>query len=436
MPDDIVRNMRLRPDFSELPVPDWSPSQMAGGVEKGIDFAYGLARAPLTASEDIARQTREQFGQPDIARSMTAQPIPQQATIRQAPPGMGVQSPIEKVSRAGLNIMEMADPLAQTAIAKKLATGAMGAITAPQVSQKLRTIAQHRAKALGTDVATEARGLSKLQEWIPQWVWDDLQELRGTSSTRVGGRYYPTKSQTAQGAAVKGAATKRGGIMEIAVQAKDPLGSGAHEGGHLISEVVRNYSRGKPGLEKLSNRLKNMDLISDRAKALQNRIAYMATGTGTEASKAQYLKRLSTRAYLTSPDEHIARQLRKSFEAGESFDAGIRKGMKKSMDEYLQAEAVLDMVEAEAKKLDPRGFKEFGREHPKIAEMGGRAQKADVVRGALPQLKGALSRGTLEKRLLKLTEKMSKASAEQYRKTMKYMTPQDLLAYIKKLEGR
>jgi hypothetical protein len=115
MADDIVKNMRLRPDYSDLPVPDWSPQQIAGGLEKGVGLAYEMARTPLTSSEDIARQFQEMRSQPDYTRAMTAQPTGP-TTIRQARPGEEVQSPAQKFARFGENVIGMAGDIAPVAL--------------------------------------------------------------------------------------------------------------------------------------------------------------------------------------------------------------------------------------------------------------------------------------------------------------------------------
>jgi hypothetical protein len=275
MPNDIVRNMRLSPDWRDLPVPDWSPQQIVEGARQGVGFAYGMAREPLRASEDITRQFQEMISQPKIGRSLTAQSVEGPTVLRQGKP----TDKYAKTARFGENVLGMAGDIAPGV----LGAGMVRDDIVRQMKPATKATARHIKKWFKTprlssqNVSNYVQYLrnkgfteeshKQLMKFVKKFhreAPDDFVDFLG--SIRVHGK----EGDLTMREGIR--AFYQGGTRSINLPATVPGGVGAHEVKHALWDWMRDRvrqvdSRFRHDYPHLHKYMQKSDVITARMRS-------------------------------------------------------------------------------------------------------------------------------------------------------------------------
>jgi hypothetical protein len=276
--------------------------------------------------------------------------------------------------------------------------------------------------------------MEKFQNWVPQRYWDELRDFSSMvdQTGRTGGQYMRARglSKRAKGA--------MGGHMRLNVFGKDPTRTGPHEAGHMMVDILRNYSKAQGKFPKLAKALRKIDDIQLRSSKLEDKLDWVAK----DSTWANEFKQFRDRLYLMSPEETMARALSDAYQRGDSFESAVRRTMKTMLDSAHNHERILQRYERHGARMGGLKWKRYDKEKPtpwskiNVEDMlDWHRQTGKNVK--LPQLKGALGREKLEKELGNVLWQKGypKEVVANVQSTMQHATIDDLKKLLEGFKG-
>jgi len=211
MSDDIVTQMKMRPDYSTLPVPDWSGEQMASGVSRGAKFLEEYFSPKKVVERGFYPALTDQGPEPKVPDRRTLGSMMRSGVD----PLAGVQH-----DQPSVDPVSAMSPLGFARQLGKLKEGA----------KKLRNM-----KSITDDVFNRSiRNLDRLGKEAPPLATQRLKGLEvmpqvSEVKSGVGGRYWPKRVPPPG---------LKGPKIQVPKFGKRGYYTSLHEYGHHILETV------------------------------------------------------------------------------------------------------------------------------------------------------------------------------------------------------